>query len=266
MSASPSCPSSRSSHRASRSRWERRTELVRAGAIEVARVELDGALEHLHLVNASSLTVALAPLEVWWRGTRRSLAPSELHASRAGELSVFRPVGARVSLIVASFAPESQADSERSRADLLAHLAAPDDPARSAALERLLEAVASVDHEQLARSQPHALELRPVRRARLHLEAHHADAPTLAELAALSDVSRFHLARAFRAYHGVPPHEYLNCIRIAHARELLARQVPAVVVAGQLGFVDQSHLTHRFHEIVGLAPSHYARASTPARD
>jgi len=234
-----------------------RVHVVRTPAIELEWLDLDGTRDHLQLASSTAVVIALAPIEVAWRGVRRPLAADQLHASRAGELTVLSPVAGPARLVVVHFT--HPAPSERSLAELLARVDPPTDvPDRVGCL---LDAAGAVDPAELADAQPQALEQGPVRRARLHLEAHYADAPSLTQLAALAEVSRFHLARAFCAYHAVPPHVYLNCVRVAHAREMLARDVPAVVVAARLGFVDQSHLTRRFHEIAGLTPSSYARAS-----
>lgn len=244
----------------------RRVHVARTAVLELVWIELErGCERQLELVCTPAIAVALTPVEVAWRGTLARLEAGEAHVSRAGELCVFRPLEEPARLAIAHLAQASAADLGPALDSLLADASAVAPRELSTALERTLARVASSDLDHSIERQPQALELGPVRRARLHIEASFADMPTLADLASISGISRFHLARAFRAYHAVPPHVYLNCVRIAHARALLTRDLPAVEVAAQLGFVDQSHFTHRFHDIVGLTPSSFARASAAPR-
>jgi AraC-like DNA-binding protein len=85
------------------------------------------------------------------------------------------------------------------------------------------------------------------------------DPPTLAELAAMTELSQFALLRAFRAEMGLPPHAYLNQLRVRRARLLLDEGVPAADVAAQVGFADQAHLTRHFKRVVGVPPAAYQR-------
>jgi AraC-like DNA-binding protein len=100
-----------------------------------------------------------------------------------------------------------------------------------------------------------------VRRARAYLEERW-DAPvTLAEVAAHAGLSRFELARTFRAQIGLPPHAFQLDLRIARARSLLASGEPPAAVAAACGFCDQAHLTRVFKRAVGVTPARYARTS-----
>lgn len=100
-----------------------------------------------------------------------------------------------------------------------------------------------------------------VRRARRYLEERW-DAPvSLAELAAHAGLSRFELARTFRAQVGLPPHAFQLDLRIARARAMLAAGEPPAAVAAGCGFYDQAHLTRLFKRAVGVTPARYARSS-----
>jgi AraC-like DNA-binding protein len=100
-----------------------------------------------------------------------------------------------------------------------------------------------------------------VRRARAYLEERW-DAPvTLAELAAHAGLSRFELARTFRAQIGLPPHAFQLDLRIARGRSLLAAGDPPAAVAAACGFCDQAHLTRVFKRAVGVTPARYARTA-----
>ena len=86
-----------------------------------------------------------------------------------------------------------------------------------------------------------------------------ADPPTLAELATLTGLSQFALLRAFRAATGLPPHAYLNQLRVRRARRMLDDGLPAAEVAVRTGFADQAHLTRHFKRVVGVPPAAYQR-------
>lgn len=109
-----------------------------------------------------------------------------------------------------------------------------------------------------------AIEPRPVRRARLYLERCFTRQPTLDELAREAGVSKYHLARLFRAFHGLPPHAYLTYVRVAAARTMLAGGARGTAIAAQTGFADQSHFSRSFRRVMGLSPLEYARASRGA--
>ncbi len=108
----------------------------------------------------------------------------------------------------------------------------------------------------VARTRP---EHAAVRRARAYLEERWAAPVTLSELAAHARLSRFELARTFRAQVGLPPHAFQLDLRIARARTRLAAGDPPAAVAAACGFCDQAHLTRVFKRAVGVTPARYAR-------
>lgn len=70
-----------------------------------------------------------------------------------------------------------------------------------------------------------------------------------------------HLARVFRKAWGCSPGELLRWRRTDRAAELLRRtNLTAAQIAQEVGFVDQSHLTHAFRDKIGLTPAAYRRA------
>ena len=83
---------------------------------------------------------------------------------------------------------------------------------------------------------------------------------SLAALAEVAGVSRFHFARQFRLRTGESPLGYVRRMRIERAKELLRRpRLRIAVVAQTLGFADQSHFTRAFQSSVGMTPARYAR-------
>ncbi|MEV7007672.1 AraC family transcriptional regulator [Streptosporangium sp. NPDC051022] len=103
---------------------------------------------------------------------------------------------------------------------------------------------------------------RAVRLAREILHDRLVDPPTLEDLALAVRAKPFALIRAFKAATGLPPHAYLNTLRVRQARGLLDSGLPAAQVAADVGFTDQAHLTRHFKRIVGVPPAAYQRAGT----
>ena len=161
-----------------------------------------------------------------------------------------------------------------------------DDPVLTAAYLRFHRAVSAerpalecdwLMRAALARLVTHHSEDRPsavtvgrerpaVRRAREYLEAHYAQDVPLATLASVAGLSPYHLARAFTAQVGLPPHAYLEGVRIRRARQMLDAGGRLSFVALSVGYPDQSHFTRRFKAITGLTPGQYARGRKITQD
>lgn len=94
-----------------------------------------------------------------------------------------------------------------------------------------------------------------LRRVREYIDAHLDEELSLAELAAVADLSQYHFARAFRKSTGQTPQQYLMKQRIERAKELLAREdLPLVEVGLRTGFKNQSHFTTLFRRFTKLTP------------
>lgn len=82
---------------------------------------------------------------------------------------------------------------------------------------------------------------------------------SLAELAAVADLSPYHFLRSFQACYHVSPHQMLMALRLAEAKRLLATGVTAAQVAVTVGLSDQAHLTRAFSRRYGVTPAKYQR-------
>ena len=78
---------------------------------------------------------------------------------------------------------------------------------------------------------------------------------SLAEIAAVADLSQYHFARAFRKTTGLTPQQYVMQQRIERAKELLAKDdLPIVEISLRTGFKNQSHFTALFRKFTKLTP------------
>ncbi len=95
---------------------------------------------------------------------------------------------------------------------------------------------------------------RAVARAKEYIQDRHTERVSLDDLERETGVSKFHLARTFRASLGLPPHQFLKRVRLARAMDLMRRGSRPSEVAHQTGFADQPHLTRVFRSDLGLTP------------
>lgn len=82
---------------------------------------------------------------------------------------------------------------------------------------------------------------------------------SLSEVAEYVNLSRYYFLRVFHKDVGMPPHAYLESVRIGKAKRLLDQGLPLNEVALQSGFSDQSHFTNRFKRLIGVTPGQYVR-------
>ena len=99
-----------------------------------------------------------------------------------------------------------------------------------------------------------------VAKAVRRLDAALDEPASLAELAALSGLSRFKLLRSFAREVGITPHAYLVQKRVRLARRLLANGQAPADAALRAGFADQSHMTRTFTRQLGFTPGRYRAA------
>ena len=104
------------------------------------------------------------------------------------------------------------------------------------------------------------LKLRPPRHLRIddvirHIESMRGTS-RVSQLANMYGKSRRQFERNFLDVVGVPAKLFAGIVRLQHASMLLARSaLPLAQIAAELGYTDQSHLTHEFSRFYGYPPS-----------
>lgn len=110
------------------------------------------------------------------------------------------------------------------------------------------------------RSESAPLRSRPaVRRACEYLRDTLEENVSLEQVATVAGYSPYHFLRIFRREVGLTPHGYQLKVRIDRAVELLDGSTPLAEAALECGFADQSHLTRRFKQVLGVTPGQYLR-------
>ncbi len=90
-----------------------------------------------------------------------------------------------------------------------------------------------------------------------YLDQNYEQEISLEMLSELTEISPFYLLRLFKKEVGSTPHIYLTQRRINKAKQFLTSGDSLSEVAYKTGFVDQSHFTNRFKNIVGITPGQY---------
>ena len=102
-------------------------------------------------------------------------------------------------------------------------------------------------------------ERKAIRLARRYIDERFAQGINLTQLAEHVSLSPYYLLRVFHNEVGMPPHTYLESVRIRRAQGLIEAGRPLAEVAARVGFSSQSHLTRRFKKIISVTPGQYAQ-------
>jgi AraC-like DNA-binding protein len=146
-------------------------------------------------------------------------------------------------------------------AQALAALAQPGESLRAEELSRSVFTGILARHGEAGTRRTNALSAGELRMAQVrdYLHNHYAQDLTTQQLAAVAGLSRAHLTAAFTRHFGMPPHVYLNAVRVRQAQLAMLSGEPLAEVATACGFADQSHLSRRFKGAVGTSPADWLR-------
>jgi AraC-like DNA-binding protein len=122
---------------------------------------------------------------------------------------------------------------------------------------RLAEGLIAADPCCRRASLPRHLDVAAVKRAQEFLDAERTRVVRSAELAAVTGLTRYDLARQFRSLHGTSPYRYLLMRRLDFAREQVARGQALAEIAIGAGFADQAHFSRMFKATYGITPARY---------
>ncbi|WP_440109720.1 ABC transporter substrate-binding protein [Paenibacillus sp. QZ-Y1] len=94
-----------------------------------------------------------------------------------------------------------------------------------------------------------------------YAEDHYAEEITVQKLAKLADIRPVQYTTMFRQLTGHKPLDYVNHIRIKHAKEWLRKSnEPLRDIASRVGFKDEYYFSRRFRQMTGLSPRQYDRS------
>ncbi len=99
-----------------------------------------------------------------------------------------------------------------------------------------------------------------VLQARDYLHEHPDTQVTLETLAAIAQLSPYHLIRLFKQQVGLTPHAYQVNVRINHAKELLRASQPIADVAVKTAFSDQAHFQRSFKKHTAMTPAQFQQS------
>ncbi|MGO9056237.1 MAG: helix-turn-helix domain-containing protein [Candidatus Binataceae bacterium] len=98
----------------------------------------------------------------------------------------------------------------------------------------------------------------PIARVLRQMESRIEEPHTLAELARIAGLSRYHFLGRFKSVTGVTPHQWLLRARLGEAAWRLATSRDSVTdVALDVGFEDLSNFIRSFRTEFGVSPSRY---------
>ncbi len=225
-----------------------------------------------------------------YRGATRSsragevivLHPDEAHDGRAGDTAGFAYLmvyldPARVSEVLRTAAPRASAlpfvEQAVSSNPLLARTVRaafqcdPEPLALDGLLVDFAEGLAAGDASLEALPRRAAIDHAGIDRAGVERARHFLAVETSRvvrsdELEAVSGLSRFDLARQFRALLGTSPYRYSLMRRLERGRRRIGRGRPLAEAAFDAGFADQAHFSRHFKAAYGLTPGRYARLQT----
>ncbi|MBW4684511.1 MAG: AraC family transcriptional regulator [Komarekiella atlantica HA4396-MV6] len=83
---------------------------------------------------------------------------------------------------------------------------------------------------------------------------------SLAEIAAIVQMSPHYFASLFKQSTGIAPHQYVTKCRIEKAKYLLTQELSVMQVSQLVGFQSQSHFAKVFRKYIGVTPQAFKKA------
>jgi len=207
------------------------------------------------------------------------LHPDEMHDGRPGTAVGFgyrivyvepARIAAAVRAIEGGPAPlpfvrePVSANPTLARAVTAAFRVAPEPLALDALVLRLAEGLLEGAARDRTLDPPRRLDHAALERARAFLDGRRTIVRS-GELEAVTGLSRYELARQFRAAYGTSPYRYSLMRRLDFARSRLAGAASLADLALAAGFADQAHFTRMFRSAFGVTPGRYARLAATSR-
>jgi AraC-like DNA-binding protein len=281
----------RGKSRLERSCGASRTDWIRHAAPEagIARIEASfaGHAYDLHRHDTYAVGYTLSGVQSFdFRGARfDSLAnnvvvlhPDEMHNGRAGAASGFRykmlyiePRLVRDALgETAKSLPFLRRPVSTSSSLLSALRPALDDldrcmepVERDQAVLGIAQALLALDGSARKASASSATCAFALEKARQFLDAHFMRTVASEELEAVTGLTRYVLARHFRARLGTSPYRYLTMRRLDRAKSMIRAGDSLAEAAQASGFADQSHMTRHFGRAFGMSPGRWQALHVP---
>lgn len=105
-----------------------------------------------------------------------------------------------------------------------------------------------------------------VRNAIRQIEEHYQQRISLDQLALLTSVNKYHLAKEFKRYTGFSPNEFLINVRMSHAKEKLKySDIPVAQIAADVGIENVSHFIRLFKDRTDSTPLTFRKRWQPPR-
>ncbi len=270
---------------------DRVVSLRPTGGVELFRAWFSGRAYEPHRHDTYAVGVTDCGVQLFdYRGASRTstrgqvvaLYPDERHDGRAGSAAGFgyRIVyvePARLSAALAEvcgracslpFVRDGVLTSSRLRQTVSAAFRTPLEAlAADSLVVELAEGLLVAERGGAPRIHSGGIDRPAIERAREFLVAERTRVVHSRQLESITGLTRYALARQFKAMFGTSPYRYLLMRRLDLARELIEHGRRLVDVAGEVGFADQSHLTRAFKSAFGLSPARYRalRIGTRAR-
>jgi AraC-like DNA-binding protein len=110
----------------------------------------------------------------------------------------------------------------------------------------------------LTKRHPRVTEVLPLQAAVTIMSERYSERLTVRDLAARSAMSPRTFSEKFQQHFGTTPNRYLKKVRLLAASELLSTTDLSIGdIASQVGYYDQSHLTHDFQRFLEMSPGEY---------